>query len=415
MSDLDVFVSDRHVGSLREDIATGLIDFEYLPDISDDLAASLLMPPSAPADEYREYNGLPPPFEVSLPEGVVLEAIQSRFGKHIDVSSDFALLRLVGRHTVGRVTFGGPLERDAGLDQQILAAARTDGAAARLSAILRNSPQMFGISGVMPKMSVYSRDRLRPGTVVSHGAIVKFDSPNYTGASLVEYACLKACAAVGLDVPAVELAPDLTSIVIDRFDIATNGRRLGFEDACALSGIRRAGKYTGSIEHLFQMIGNFVHPDDQDADRRALLKLSIMNDVLRNGDAHLKNFGLVYDDVMRPRLAPVFDVLTTPVWIHGDTPALAILKNDRESGRWMDTQGLQHLASVDGLPDVDLKQMQEDCADATLQSLAETLASCPPCPQRKALERAIEIIESAAPRQGSGQSVGNGQAWAPSM
>jgi len=114
VSELDVYVSNEHVGVLREDVATGLIDFEYRPAIPPQLAVSLVLPPGEPPEEYRGYNGLPPPFEVSLPEGMLLEAIRNRFGKHIDVDSDFSLLRLIGRHTLGRVTFGGPLERDKG-------------------------------------------------------------------------------------------------------------------------------------------------------------------------------------------------------------------------------------------------------------------------------------------------------------
>ncbi|MGC8519757.1 MAG: type II toxin-antitoxin system HipA family toxin [Steroidobacteraceae bacterium] len=400
MSELDVYVSDEHVGVLREDVATGLIDFEYRPATSSQLAVSLVMPPGEPPEAYRGYNGLPPPFEVSLPEGVLLEAIRNRFAKHIDVGSDFSLLRLIGRHTLGRVTFGGPLERDKGLEEEILEAAHSEGAARRLTTILRKSPQLFGLAGVMPKMSVHPSDRARPGTVVGHGSIVKFDTANFTGACLVEYACLKACAAANLIVPSVELAPDLTSIIVERFDIDDTGTRMGFEDACALSGIRRTGKYSGSIEHLFRMIGNFVDRAHQDSDRRALLTLILLNDVLRNGDAHLKNFGLLYGkDLAQPRLAPVYDVLTTQTWIHGDTPALPILASDPPADQWLDSQGLRQLQKIAGLADVDLTGLRDQYAQVALNSLSETLESCPSCPERNALARALRIIEKAASRQ----------------
>ena len=48
--ELEVFLSDYPVGLLSEDIETDLIDFRYLPDVPDQMAVSLLMPPSAPAD-----------------------------------------------------------------------------------------------------------------------------------------------------------------------------------------------------------------------------------------------------------------------------------------------------------------------------------------------------------------------------
>jgi serine/threonine-protein kinase HipA len=397
---LDVYVCNHYVGALSENTETGLIDFEYRQGVLPELAVSLIMPPDAPTTDYKDYNGLPPPFEVSLPEGMVLEAIRSRFGKTIDVSSDLALLRLVGRHTVGRVTFGGPLEQDASLEKRILEAARTHHASDRLAQILRSSPEMFGISGVMPKMSTKTRDRLRPSTIVGQGAIVKFDSTNDVGASLVEYACLRACAAAGLAVPTIEISPDMTSIIVERFDVTEDGRQRGFEDACALSGIRRSGKYTGMAEHLFAVIQNFVHPDDQEADRVALLKLLVMNDVLRNGDAHLKNFRLVYDDVMRPRLSPVFDILTTLAWIPGDVPALAILKSDPgQPDRWLDVQALAQLAPLAGMSTSSVQQMHSDFAEVALSSMTATLEPCPRSPERAALERAVASIEDAARQQ----------------
>ena len=248
-------------------------------------------------------------------------------------------------------------------------------------------------------MSVHPHGRTRPGTVVGHGSIIKFDTAHFTGACLVEYACLKACAAANLAVPSVELAPDLTSIIVERFDIDDTGDRLGFEDACALSGIRRAGKYSGSIEHLFRMIGNFVDPAHQAADRRALLTLIVLNDVLRNGDAHLKNFGLLYgENVAQPRLAPVYDVLTTQTWIDGDTPALPIFASDPAAEQWLDSQGLRQLQQIAGLGDADLTGLRDQCAQIARNSLSETLDSCPSSPERNALARALRIIEKAASR-----------------
>lgn len=50
--------------------------------------------------------------------------------------------------------------------------------------------------------------------------------------------------------------------------------------------------------------------------------------VLRNGDVHLKNFGLLYthprtDDI---RLSPLYDIVNTTVYIPKDVPALKMAK-----------------------------------------------------------------------------------------
>jgi len=55
-----------------------------------------------------------------------------------------------------------------------------------------------------------------------------------------------------------------------------------------------------------------------------LFTLIALNCALHNGDAHLKNFGIVYDDVQEEaRLAPVYDLVTTSVYLPKDSLALA--------------------------------------------------------------------------------------------
>lgn len=50
-----------------------------------------------------------------------------------------------------------------------------------------------------------------------------------------------------------------------------------------------------------------------------------LNCALRNGDAHLKNLGIVYDDVLgEARLAPVYDLVTTSIYLPKDSLALTL-------------------------------------------------------------------------------------------
>ncbi len=395
---LDVYVAGVKVGVLSdESVETGLIDFDYLRGVDESLAVSLTMPPDAEPREYHGFIGLPPPFEVSLPEGALLEAIRQRLGKHIQVEDDMALLKLIGRRTIGRVSFGGPVLAESEFDEKILGAAKSRNAATRLAEILRTEPHMFGVSGVMPKMTTQLHER---GTVVGTANIIKFDSPDYAGASIVEYACLKACDRVGIRVPRFHMADDDAALIIERFDIGADGERLGFEDACALSGLRRGGKYSGSVEHLFRMIDNFVDPSDQLEDRTALLKQLIMSDVLRNGDAHMKNFALLYGrDVLHPRLSPAYDVLTTQVWLPQDTPALPLRKDVRESGEWFDDEAIRTLCGLAGVEEFDGLAFRERCQDAAMMAFDQVLADALPGQTKDALSRARDIIERASVRK----------------
>jgi serine/threonine-protein kinase HipA len=56
-----------------------------------------------------------------------------------------------------------------------------------------------------------------------------------------------------------------------------------------------------------------------------LFTLIALNCALRNGDAHLKNFGILYDEVAGDaHLAPVYDLVTTAVYLPRDRMALTL-------------------------------------------------------------------------------------------
>jgi len=93
----------------------------------------------------------------------------------------------------------------------------------------------------------------------------------------------------------------------------------------------------------------------------------VLNCALRNGDAHLKNFGIVYDDVQgEARLAPVYDLVTTSVYLAKDSLALTL----NGSTQWP--------------------------AAKDLRRLGETRAALTPAKARHALELVAEAIQTTA-------------------
>src|SRR5215469_12314174 len=71
--------------------------------------------------------------------------------------------------------------------------------------------------------------------------------------------------------------------------------------------------------------------------------LIVINCALRNGDAHLKNFGIVYDDVQgEARLAPVYDLVTTSVYLPKDSMALTL----NGTTKWTSAKELQRLGET---------------------------------------------------------------------
>jgi serine/threonine-protein kinase HipA len=68
-----------------------------------------------------------------------------------------------------------------------------------------------------------------------------------------------------------------------------------------------------------------------------------MDCAVRNGDAHLKNFGIVYDHVQgEARLAPVYDVVTTSAYLPNDRMALTL----NGTTKWPSARELQRLGET---------------------------------------------------------------------
>ena len=53
--------------------------------------------------------------------------------------------------------------------------------------------------------------------------------------------------------------------------------------------------------------------------------MMVINTLVQNGDAHLKNFGVLYENIHDIWLAPAYDVVCTTLYIQKDIPALHLL------------------------------------------------------------------------------------------
>ena len=104
-----------------------------------------------------------------------------------------------------------------------------------------------------------------------------------------------------------------------------DGASLGFEDMCSLQALGTAQKYAGSYERVAKSIRDFVSGDHLPAAREQFFAMLVLSVMLRNGDAHLKNFGVLYASPLGPvTLAPVYDIVTTTVYLRKDVPALSL-------------------------------------------------------------------------------------------
>jgi serine/threonine-protein kinase HipA len=327
--------------------------FLYLPETIGVRAVSVTMPVRLASWDVR--FGLPPIFEMNLPEGVLRERLRLTFAKATGTFDDFDLLGIVGRSQVGRIRYTGQKEK---LEEDVpfqsvdeILERRRGGDLFRY--LIERFASFSGISGVQPKVlvrdenafSVHRKDARLSQSYRGATHIVKFWEPNeFPQLAANEYFCLKVAEKCGLDVPRFSLSEDASALVIDRFDLRLDGTYRGFEDFCVLNAKRTDQKYSGSYEtSILKRFGQFANSPHVYADLEKLFTLIALNCALRNGDAHLKNFGIVYDDVLgEARLAPVYDLVTTAVYLPKDSMALTL----NGSTRWPTAKELQRLGET---------------------------------------------------------------------
>lgn len=329
---LDIFVQGKRSGVLgRSKVQPRTFVFGYLPDATPPQAVSITMP--VMPDQYGYQQGVHPVFQMNLPEGELRELLRNRFQKTVQNFDDLALLGIVGRSQIGRIRIapaGGEPDTMPVQDMQEL---RTySGTADLFTELLQRYASYSGISGVQPKVLV--RDA---GTVAGAGQpeqfsyrdsthIIKAWNPErFPQLAANEYFCMQAARAAGLETPDVELAAQGRLLIVKRFDLDGQGGYLGFEDFCVLNGLATDDKYVGSYQDIAQRIRQFVSPHRiHEALEQFFLSLALTC-MVRNGDAHLKNFGVLYADPEgEVRLAPAFDIVSTTAYIPNDTLALLL-------------------------------------------------------------------------------------------
>jgi serine/threonine-protein kinase HipA len=310
--------------------------FVYQPGTDPERAVSVTMPVRLAS--WETAYGVAPIFEMNLPEGALRERLRMAFAKATGSFDDLDLLSIVGRSQLGRIRFTAV---DSGLEEDVpfqsvdeIVSSRRGGELYRY--LIEKFAVHSGISGVQPKFLVRDEGKLSGGPdgkrVLSpsfRGAthIVKFWDPGeFPELAANEFFCLKAAQRCGLPVPPHRLAEDGSALVMERFDLRGDGAYRGFEDFCVLNGRRTDEKYRGSYETaVMKRFQQFARSDALLAETLELFTLIALNCALRNGDAHLKNFGILYDEVEGDaHLAPVYDLVTTTVYLEQDRMALTM-------------------------------------------------------------------------------------------
>ncbi len=94
-------------------------------------------------------------------------------------------------------------------------------------------------------------------------------------------------------------------------------------------------------ERVARSIRDFVSGEYLMAAREQFFANLVLSVILRNGDAHLKKFGVLYTAPQFPvQLAPVYDLVSTTVYIKNDVPALTLA----DTKKWWPQKMLERFA-----------------------------------------------------------------------
>jgi len=317
-----VEVSGQEIGDLFSPGRPEPTMFGYRDNVVDELAVSVTMPV---AESSYSYDGLHPIFAQNLPEGYLGDVIRKHIAK-IYGTGDLTVLAALGRHQVGRVVVAGPTsgagEGDAAGESLAGLLAADDGSL--FEELVEKYALRSGISGVQPKVLVPARISEK-STLRTEGYIVKTWGDDFPQLAANEFFCMTLAKECGLPVPDFYLSDNGRLFIMSRFDRCSDGAWLGFEDACVLQGLLPEDKYSGSYEKLAKTFSRYFSPQHRRQGLRWLFMSVALSWAVRNGDAHLKNFGLLYREPFTERwLAPTYDIVSTIPYLKHDVPALTL-------------------------------------------------------------------------------------------
>jgi serine/threonine-protein kinase HipA len=326
---LNVSTPQGHGGMLSH--AEGSYVFQYGATAGAAVEISLTMPRRV-LPYISNNEKLFPIFEMNLPEGYVLEQLRSRFAK----ASNFdpmLLLAITGQEAaIGRVAVETPLMPATGSDAGISldTILKWKGAEDLFASLSQRYLLRTGLSGVQPKLLVPEAIDAEPirgkGTLATRDLIVKAGDAQFPALAINEFICMSIARKAGIPVPEFHLSENRKLFVVRRFDRMDDERVLGFEDMTVLMGRSAADKYKGSYRQIANALRLFLAPEHVAQGLAQLFDQVALSVMVGNGDAHLKNFGILYSDPTAndARMAPAYDIVNTTRYIPEDGLALSL-------------------------------------------------------------------------------------------
>ena len=297
----------------------GILDYseeskEFIFNYKENNPISLTMPYSSKS--YISHYNLHPIFDMNMPEGYLFELLKNLLIKEYGKIDDYILFSHLSKNIEGFLTYKehNKIDNTLTLDS-LINTTQNDIFSKLVEQFLQNS----AIAGVQPKVLVPLYDK---ATLSTKEYIVKSFSSEFPHLAENEYFCMSALRYAGIKTPKFWLAKNKKLFIMEKFTYQKdNDSFYGFEEFCVLFGYNKEKKYKGSYEQITKAIAQISTQASEDL--KEFYKMIVMNYLLKNGDAHLKNFGMLYTADKEQRfLAPAYDVINTVIYLPKDKPAL---------------------------------------------------------------------------------------------
>jgi serine/threonine-protein kinase HipA len=276
---------------------------------------------------------LPHWFSHLLPEGGLRDAVANAAGTN--KAREFNLLARIGIDDLpGALRIGPADELHSVKRPPELVIAEHEGD--NVNPLLK-----YSLAGTQLKFSIYrgTKGLTVPVKGQAGNVIAKLPDtrPGFSGVPESELACLNLARLSGIDTPNTSLvslseiagledwAREISSpaLIVDRFDRKGHGR-IHMEELAQVLNIPAAvetAKYRrANFETIASLVAGLCGLDSVSE----VINRIVLNVLIGNGDAHLKNWAILYPDGILPVLSPVYDVLPTVTYIPSDDMGLKL-------------------------------------------------------------------------------------------
>jgi len=359
MKNIEIFSNHQKCGELFFEKDTNEYGFNYTDD---KYPISLIMPYKQAT--YTWKNKLHPLFDMYMPEGYLFELFKNYLSKEYGYIDDYLIFSHLCINIQSRLEFKSEIASTS-FDTVDIEYILNNDTNDTFTTLVKTYMSKNAISGVQPKTIALVDNKESIGC---KEYIIKTWGDEYQELALNEYFCLKAVEKSGVEIPKIMLSKNNKFLLVQRFNYDKDKNIfLGFEEILGLFGKNKEEKYSGSYEQVAKLIYSVV--TDKKKDMTIFYKIMVMNYLLKNGDAHLKNFGILYDnDFKNIWLSPAYDIVNTVVYFYKDRPALTMYGKKVWFGK---KELIRFGVEYCYLSNKDANNFYEECINSLTQSIDE--------------------------------------------